>query len=425
MILRRYWLRLLVADHESVSPDTASRGAALAQPAPARREEPRDWLQAPPRDPWASPAPRAVGPVAWLRGELTCGLPAAGIVQNCSDTSAATRKSRARAITAEVSTVPIANRSLERPDWTAVLRLPFSYTKRGLQVPKKDDRERPLRAAAAALAPSVARRGAAPLAYSDEMATADPADMDTAARARAWHHATQAAVCDVIEPWAHGTVARATRYPNYYDYNVVRVEEDAGLGVGALVDFADEALAGYAHRRIDFEPTRAAEPLRAEFKARGWLTMRLLWMRLEAEPPAAADERIAEVAYNDVDDLRVAWHFEDFPDQDATGYFSQAREVAELRKARVLALVERGRPVAFTQFVGDGDSAEITHVYVDSEHRGEGRGAAITSAAIAAAGGGEVRDLWICADDEDRPKNLYARLGFRAVWTLTEFTRLP
>jgi hypothetical protein len=38
---------------------------------------------------------------------------------------------------------------------------------------------------------------------------------------------------------------------------------------------------------------------------------------------------------------------------------------------------------------------------------------------------GPVRDLWIDADDEDRPKELHARLGFTPVSTLIEFTRLP
>jgi hypothetical protein len=33
---------------------------------------------------------------------------------------------------------------------------------------------------------------------------------DVAARARAWHHT----VCDVLEPWDHGTVVRATGYPS-------------------------------------------------------------------------------------------------------------------------------------------------------------------------------------------------------------------
>ena len=48
---------------------------------------------------------------------------------------------------------------------------------------------------------------------------------------------------------------------------------------------------------------------------------------------------------------------------------------------------------------------------------------AMTRAAIEAAG--DVRDLWIVADDEDRPKELYARLGFRPAWATMEFTRRP
>ncbi|HWW90415.1 MAG TPA: hypothetical protein VNY35_06505, partial [Solirubrobacteraceae bacterium] len=55
--------------------------------------------------------------------------------------------------------------------------------------------------------------------------------------------------------------------------------------------------------------------------------------------------------------------------------------------------------------------------------RGGGRGETITRAAIDAAG--DVEDLWICADDEDWPKELYARLGFRPVWRSTQFTRMP
>ena len=78
------------------------------------------------------------------------------------------------------------------------------------------------------------------------------------ARARAWRHGAHAAVCDVIEPWAHGTVVRATRYPSYFDYNLVRVEEDPGMSLEALVAFADEALAGLAHRRFDFDEVAVA-----------------------------------------------------------------------------------------------------------------------------------------------------------------------
>ena len=71
----------------------------------------------------------------------------------------------------------------------------------------------------------------------------------------------------------------------------------------------------------------------------------------------------------------------------------------------------------------DGD-AEITQVFVSAKQRGSGRGTAITRAAIESALG-EVDDLFIIADDEDRPKELYKRLGFQPAWLTTEFTRLP
>jgi ribosomal protein S18 acetylase RimI-like enzyme len=157
-------------------------------------------------------------------------------------------------------------------------------------------------------------------------------DSEAAAHARGWHHARQAAVCDVLEPWAHGTVLRASRYPSYYDFNLVRVEDD---------------------------PHMTAEAIRLS-------------------------------------------------------------PMRRRRGARVLAAQGEGPPLAFAQLEHEGAAAEITEVYVHPDHRSRGLGTALTRAAIKAAG--SVRDLWIVADDEDRPKELYARLGFRPVsWTM-EFT---
>jgi ribosomal protein S18 acetylase RimI-like enzyme len=243
------------------------------------------------------------------------------------------------------------------------------------------------------------------------------------ARARAWRDGAHAAVCDVIEPWAHGTVVRATRHPSYYDFNAVRVEEDPAMGVDALVAFADEALAGLEHRRVDIDLIDVAEPLRPGFEAKGWKAIRLLWMRHEGPPPPGSDIAVREVPYDAIHDLRVAWHEEESPDQDGSEYLAQAREVALSREVRVLAVHEAGAPVAFAQLEQDGAAAEITQVYVDPRYRGRGRGTAMTCAAIEAAG--DVRDLWIVADDDDRPKELYARLGFRPAWTSMELTRWP
>ena len=214
------------------------------------------------------------------------------------------------------------------------------------------------------------------------MASTGSVDGGTVARVRAWYHGAQAAVCDVLEPWAHGTVVRATRFPDYYDFNLVRVEGDPAMSVEALVAFADEALGGLAHRRMDFEIGDVAEPLRAGFEAKGWQTERLVWMRHEASPPPGPDIPVEEVAYDDVHELRVAWHREDFPDQGLGDYLAGAREVALRRGVQVLAVREAGPPVAFAQLERDGQSAEIAQVYVHPEHRGRGLGTAMTCAAI-------------------------------------------
>ncbi|HYF28187.1 MAG TPA: GNAT family N-acetyltransferase [Baekduia sp.] len=146
-------------------------------------------------------------------------------------------------------------------------------------------------------------------------------------------------------------------------------------------------------------------------------------MRHETPPPPGPPPAVEHVGYDDVRQLRVAWHREDFPDSDPAAYLVQARGVAMARAVQVLAVREAGVPVAFAQLERHGDAAEITQVYVAPQWRGAGRGTAMTRAAIAAAG--DVQDLWIVADDEDRPKELYARLGFRAAWWSTELLRPP
>jgi|SRR5919201_1585318 hypothetical protein len=102
-------------------------------------------------------------------------------------------------------------------------------------------------------------------------------------RATAWRRACMEDVCDVIEPWEHGTVFRATHYPSFYDYNVVWVEGDPGLSADELVEVANDALTGYEHRRLDFESADAGEAIRAGLEAARWEPTRLLWM-LHTEP---------------------------------------------------------------------------------------------------------------------------------------------
>jgi ribosomal protein S18 acetylase RimI-like enzyme len=249
-------------------------------------------------------------------------------------------------------------------------------------------------------------------------------DGEASARAVAWRRDHLTRICDVYEPWEHGIIARASRYPDYYEFNLLVVAEEPELTVDELVQLSDRALAGLRHRRIDFEDVAAGDARRAEFEARGWRAMRLLWMRHESPVQSAeTDVEVVEVSYEAADELRRRWDREDFPGQDPGDYPAQAREVSERRGVQVLAVRNGDHPIAFAQLERAGDAAEITHVYVDPDHRGRGRGTAMTTAAIHAAA--DVRDLWITANDEGRAKHLYARLGFVPAARTMELTLWP
>jgi GNAT superfamily N-acetyltransferase len=85
--------------------------------------------------------------------------------------------------------------------------------------------------------------------------------------------------------------------------------------------------------------------------------------------------------------------------------------------------MDAGAPVAYAQVERVNRSAEIAQVYVRRDHRGRGLGTALTCAAIEAVR--DVDELWIVADDEGRPKQLYSRLGFSPAWTAVQMLRLP
>lgn len=255
------------------------------------------------------------------------------------------------------------------------------------------------------------------------MSSTSPIHSEMAARARVWHHRSQSAVCDVMTPWAHGTVVRSERFPSCSALNLVRVEDDPALNVPALASFTEQALAGLSHRRIDFDLSTAAGPLRERFAEKGWEAKRLVWMRHQESTAPGPQHRVEDVSYESVNELRLTSQREVFPHVDAVAFLDRARELAALRNAQVLAIKDDGRSVGFVQFERDGGGAEITAIYVHPEYRGAGLGTALTRAVAQRVS--DVRDLWICAGDERNPQALSARLGFRPAWTTVEFLRRP
>jgi ribosomal protein S18 acetylase RimI-like enzyme len=149
-------------------------------------------------------------------------------------------------------------------------------------------------------------------------------------------------------------------------------------------------------------------------------------MRRAGVPPAMPDG-VDEVAFEATRPLRLEWHrdAEWADDEDQGQHLISAEAVAARNGDR--AFVARdgdGEPVGFVSlFSPPGFRAgEIEQAYVTPAFRGRGIGSRLIAAALAA---GAHDENWIVADDEDRPKLLYERLGFRPVWKRYEFTRVP
>jgi GNAT superfamily N-acetyltransferase len=251
-------------------------------------------------------------------------------------------------------------------------------------------------------------------------------DVAGRSRAIAWRRGQHAGLCDVVEPWEHGTAVRCTRLPTFWNYNSLRVEgPDTGVGAEALAHAADALQGDLAHRQIEIEDEAAGERLRPAFDALGWATERLAWMLLEGPPPAGPD--FDEVPFADTVTLRVEWSLTSPWTADAEaarGFAVHEDTVAALRGTRALQAYDAdGVAVGFVSFsTTQGDTAEVEQVYVSPAQRGHGTGGALVAAAARTAAG---TATLIIADDEGESKRLYARLGFVPVWFQHVFTRRP
>jgi GNAT superfamily N-acetyltransferase len=219
---------------------------------------------------------------------------------------------------------------------------------------------------------------------------------------------------------------QATAVPSFWDFNLVRVEtSDTALGARALAAVADDWLANLDHRRIEVEDESVGTRLRPEFQEIGYSAERLLWMLREGDPPEpVAGVRIEEVGLDDTRPLHEDWLIEEGVGLD-TAFLDAEQKLAAERGLRVLAVIEDRGPVAYLRIIQDGETAEIDDVFCRPARRGTGLGTALLRAALRETAAGGARRTFIGADDEGRPKRLYARLGFRPAWIQHTFTRRP
>ena len=231
------------------------------------------------------------------------------------------------------------------------------------------------------------------------------------------------------EPFRYGTAVFMDDLPLRHDSNYLLVARlPAGVGAEELAAEADrvQGRTGLEHRALVVPDEAAGRRLEAGFTALGWNVHRHLVMDLRRAPDRVVDIRLVQ----EVDDAALRAGRErqilDEPwgtPEVARQLLDAKRRIAQAVRARFFAVVVDGEAVSWGDLYSDGVTAQVEDVATLPEHRGRGYASAVVMRAVAEALDEGAGFVFLVADDEDWPKELYRRLGFDDAGRYYKFIR--
>jgi GNAT superfamily N-acetyltransferase len=238
------------------------------------------------------------------------------------------------------------------------------------------------------------------------------------ARALAFENAIRDRLCDVSEPFEWGTALFTTELPAIYDANFLRVERAGDtVGVEALIAEADRLMGarGLEHRKLVVDDETLGETLAPGFRDQGYLVDRMLFM-VHRRPP----ERTTAIAVDEIEaelHIRVKEAFNRqqpyFENEDSIKQMNElARMMYEVTDKRSFAAYVDGDIASVCELYSDGITAQIEDVVTLEEHRNKGLARATVLRALHEAEAGGHETVFLVADADDWPKEMYRQLGF-------------
>lgn len=250
------------------------------------------------------------------------------------------------------------------------------------------------------------------------------ATMDELERASAFEERIREVAAGRIVPFRYGTAVITESLPDVWDLNLLRVERP-GASATELVEEAEriQGGAGLRHRRVIMLDRGEAEA----FAALGWESGRFLFMAYRGKGERTIDTTaVREVDRALVRPLRAEmartapWA----TNVDTVQRVMVAQErVAEGANARHFAVLEGDTVVSTAELYRVGTTAQVEDVVTLEAHRGRGYASAVVLAAVERALSEGCDFVFLVADDEDWPKELYARLGFEPIGHKWAFIR--
>ena len=209
-----------------------------------------------------------------------------------------------------------------------------------------------------------------------------------------------------------------------WDLNVFRAERPGHASAAEIAAEADRVQAGLAHRRVLLPP--GFSELEAGFRDLGWDADHFLFMVYRGGAGQVDTAHVEEVGPERLGRLREAIIREWQPSTDeATVAEIVAADLLVWRaaNARTFAITEDGEVVSAAELYSDGRTAQVEDVATLPSHRGRGYAKAVVTRAVEEALAGGHEFLFLVADGEAWPKELYRKLGFAEVGSRLAFVR--
>jgi len=232
------------------------------------------------------------------------------------------------------------------------------------------------------------------------------------------------------ERFAFGTAYLDERFPLRYDSNLLWAEGPLeGATAAELAAECERVLGGLGleHRNLVVEDPLAGERLAPGLVALGYSWDRLVTMVHRRRPDRPAAHPAREVGVEEyISILREMLRREPYAtSEEVVRQLSEHRRVFAAAGARFfVAFVGEVAASRCELYLGPG-IAQIEDVATLPEHRGRGLARAVVLRALDAARAAGAELVFLNADDEDWPKELYRRLGFDELARWSAFDRHP
>ncbi len=236
--------------------------------------------------------------------------------------------------------------------------------------------------------------------------------------------------CSHSEPWKWGTALFHQALPLVYDLNFLRFESSDDVTASELAAEADAVMGERVpHRQIVVQDEAAGKRLTAEFKDLGWKADRHVVM-VHRRPP---DKDAETDTVQEVGDVTVWPAREQFlrtyewcrDDETVAQMHAAYRIWMRAGGGRDFAVLSDGKPVSFAMLWMRDGIGQIEDVATLTEFRNRGFSRAVVLRTIAVARDAGCELIFLIADEQDWPKELYRRLGFDPVGRTSVYLKTP